>query len=71
MKKYLTIPQVAELLNISERAAWQRLYRGQLPYRRWGRRVLVPLAELERFMEQLPGRSADEALRNVDDNETA
>ncbi len=67
MKKYLTIPQTAALLGITERATWQRLYRGQLPYRRWGRRVLVPLAELERFMDELPGQSADDALRNIDD----
>lgn len=66
MKRYLTIPEAAELLGITERAAWQRIYRGQLPHRRWGRRVLVPLDELERFLEHLPGCSADQALHVVE-----
>ena len=61
MKKYLSIPEAAEMLGITQRAAWQRLYRGQLPHRRWGRRVLIPMAELERFLEQLPGCTADQA----------
>jgi excisionase family DNA binding protein len=65
MKKYLTVPEAAEVIGITERAAWQRIYRGQLPHRRWRRRVLVPLDELERFLEQLPGCSADQALHAV------
>jgi len=61
MKKYLSIPEATEMLGITQRAAWQRLYRGQLPQRRWGRRVLIPMAELERFLEQLPGCTTDQA----------
>jgi excisionase family DNA binding protein len=64
-RKYLSIPEVAEILGISSSAAWQRLYRGQLPYRRWGKRVLVPLADLERFLAGLPGRSPQEAVATM------
>lgn len=67
MKKHLTVPEAAETLGITERAAWQRLYRGQLPHRRWGRRVLIPLAELERFIEQLPGCTAEDARKAIEE----
>ena len=69
MKKYLTVPESATRLGISERAAWQRIYRGQLPHRRWGRRVIIPLDELERFLEQLPGCSVQEALEEIQKSE--
>ena len=65
--KFLKVPEAAKLLGISERAAWKRLYRGELPYRRWGKRVLIPVAELEAFMAALPGKSAEEALVTIEE----
>jgi excisionase family DNA binding protein len=67
MKKYLKIPEAAQLLGISDKAAWQRLYRGELPYRRWGRRVLIPVEELEKFIAALPGKTAAEAVTAVEE----
>ena len=66
MKRLLTVREAAEELNITERAAWQRIYRHQLPHRRWGRKVVVPVAELEKFIESLPGVSAKEAAAKVE-----
>ena len=34
--------EAARLLGISEPAIRARIFRGQLPVQRWGRRVLVP-----------------------------
>ena len=65
MKKNLTVPEAAERLGISERATWQRIYRGQLPHRRWGRRVIIPQDELEEFIKELPGCSVEEALAEI------
>ena len=65
MKKLLTIPEVAARLGISERATWQRIYRGQLPHRRWGRRVMILADELEEFLKALPGCSVEEALEEM------
>ena len=62
MKKYLRMPEAAEILGVSERAAWQRLYRGQLPHRRWGRRVMIDRDELEAFIRALPGTTVEEAI---------
>jgi excisionase family DNA binding protein len=69
MKKYLTVLEVAARLGITERAAWQRIYRGQLPHRRWGRRVIIPLDELKEFLAKLPGCSVKEALEEVQGRE--
>ena len=65
MKKNLTVPEAAARLGISERATWQRIYRGQLPHRRWGRRVIIPQDELETFIKELPGCSVEEALAEI------
>jgi excisionase family DNA binding protein len=64
--KYLKVPEAATMLGISEKAAWQRLYRGELPHRRWGRRVLIPMDELEKFLAALPGTTAEEAVATLE-----
>ena len=65
MKKNLTVPEVAERLGISERAVRQRINRGQLPFRRWGRSIIIPQDELEAFIKALPGCSVEEALEEM------
>lgn len=67
MKKTLSVPEVAEELGISERAVWQRIYRNQLPHRRWGRRVFILAAELEEFLAALPGATMEKALDHTED----
>jgi excisionase family DNA binding protein len=67
MTKYLKVPEAAKLLGISDKATWQRLYRGEIPHRRWGRRVLIPLEELEKFLAALPGTTAEEAVAAVEE----
>jgi len=64
-KKYITVPELADRYGWTESSVWQRLYRGQIPHRRWGRRVLIPVAELEQFLAALPGCTAAEALAAV------
>ena len=60
MKKYLTKDEVARLLGRSPKAIEHMVERGQLPYRKLGRRVLFLREELEAFIEALPGvRPAD------------
>jgi excisionase family DNA binding protein len=64
--KYLTVVRVAELLSLTPKAVRQRIARGELPYRRWGRRVLIPASELEEFLGALPGRSARQAVATIE-----
>jgi len=61
----LDVPAVAERLGVTEKTVRARIGRGQLPHRRLGGRVLVPAADLEKFLAALPGLTAAEALRNV------
>jgi len=67
MSKYIKVPEAAAVLGISEKAAWQRLYRGELPCKRWGRRVLISMEELEKFLAALPGTTAEQAVATVEE----
>ena len=55
--KHLTVEQTAEVLGLTPKAVRQRISRGQLPFRKLGKRVLVPAVELEKFLFALPGRA--------------
>ena len=67
MTRHLTVGEVAIALGRTTRAVWHGIYRGEIPHRRWGRRVLVPEDELEKFLAALPGRTADEAVATVEE----
>lgn len=69
-QKLLTVPEAAELLNITARAAWMRVYRNQIPHKRWGHKVVISSTELENFINSLPGPSAKEAAAKVEDHAT-
>ena len=67
MKEFLTFAEAAEPLGLSEKALRQRIFRGQIPYRKLGKRVLIPVDELERFLRSLPGKTVDEAVAAVEE----
>ncbi|HJY81346.1 MAG TPA: DNA-binding protein [Candidatus Binatia bacterium] len=60
------MPQAAEALGITERACWQRIYRKQIPFRRWGRKVVIVADELDAFIKSLPGATIEEAVAKVE-----
>ena len=62
MKKHLSVKEFAREEKMTERSVWQRIYRGQIPVRRWGKRVLIPIEEWDKFLDGLPGRTAEQAL---------
>jgi len=64
-KKALSVKEAAGLLNQTERAIWMKIYRHQIPYRRWGKRVFILTEELEEFLKALDGVSADEAAERA------
>jgi excisionase family DNA binding protein len=68
MKKYLTIAEAAPPRGLTEKAVRQKIFRGQLPYRKLGRRVLIPADELERFLAALPGKTAEEAVAAAEES---
>jgi excisionase family DNA binding protein len=66
MKRVLTVPEAAAELGITARAVWQRVYRGQLPHHRNGRRVYLLQDELDRFLKESPGTTVEEALARAE-----
>lgn len=68
MKKLLTVKEAAGVLGITERAAWMRIYRNELPHKRWSRKVVVVAGELETFINSLPGPSAKEAAAKAEEH---
>ena len=63
MENYLTIPETAETLGLSVLAVRKLVERRKLPFRKLGKRVLVPQQELIKFMHTLPGVSLETAAR--------
>jgi len=59
--------EAAALIGSTEKALRNRLARRQVPYRKLGRRVLIPGDELEKFLATLPGTTADEAVAAVEE----
>jgi excisionase family DNA binding protein len=47
----LTVPEAAKVLRLSRAFAYQLVAEGELPSLRLGRRVLIPRAALEQFIE--------------------
>ena len=67
VKTYVTVAEAAPSLGLTEKALRQRIFRGQVPYRNLGRRVLIPADELEKFLAALPGTTAAEAVAAVEE----
>jgi excisionase family DNA binding protein len=58
--EYLGIDELAALLGITRKSAYQRVARGQIPHRKWGRKLVFVRAEIVAFLDSLPGpRPAD------------
>ncbi len=64
--EHLTVDETAKKLKTTPKGIRHRIDRGQLPFKRWGRRILIPVGELENFLASLPGRTAEEAVAAVE-----
>jgi hypothetical protein len=60
-----SINTTAVVLDTTPRAVRARIARKQLPYRKLGGRVVVPIAELHQVMDHLAGLSAAEVIKNL------
>ena len=47
----MTVDEAAAFLGVSRTTAWRRVWDGELPSIRLGRRVLIPRARLEALLE--------------------
>jgi len=48
----ITVPEAAEMLGISRNFAYQLVREGKLPSIRFGKRILIPRASLDKMMEK-------------------
>ena len=53
-KPFYTIKELAEVLGVSEPYVRKMVYKGKIPARKWGRRVIVLKKELEEHLKNLP-----------------
>ena len=59
-KKTVKVAAAADELGITEKALRLRMGKGQFPYRKWGKSVVILRAELDEFLGTLPGKSLAE-----------
>ena len=48
----VSVAEAAEMLGVSTWLYYERVKTGEVPFIKIGRRIRVPLAQLERFLEQ-------------------
>jgi len=51
-KRTLTVIEAARILGLSRNAAYEAIRRGELPALRFGRRVVVPAAALDKMLAE-------------------
>ncbi len=66
----MRIPQAAIFLGLTSKALRRAVQRGQVPYRRWGGRIIFIEAELKCFLYDLPGLRSEEVFGGKTEKET-
>jgi excisionase family DNA binding protein len=62
-QKYIGVEEAAAMTGMTQAALYRKVARGQIPYRKWGRRVLFKRSELVEFIDALPGMRTEEVRR--------
>src|SRR5262245_40206993 len=57
-------PRAAEILGITQPALYMAVARKQVPFKKFGKKLLFFEEELIRFLDRQPGVDVEEALRN-------
>ena len=60
----LDVAAVADWLGVPQGMIRARVARQQIPYRKWGGRVIFIRREVTQYLEELDGVSVEEALEN-------
>ena len=61
-ERLLSLKQAAIYLGKSEKALYKSAERREVPFRRWGRKLVFDRHELDAFIKALPGLSLEEVL---------
>lgn len=49
---FYTVPEAAAIFRVSTKTIWRMVYSEKLRVRRFGRRVLIPVTEVERWLRE-------------------
>ena len=49
-KKYYTIKETADMINISRQKLYQMIQQKEFPYLKIGSRILIPIDQLEKYL---------------------
>ncbi len=60
---YLSVDEAASLFGSTPDALYRKVERGQVPYRKWGKRLLFKRSELLEFLDALPGMRPEDVKR--------
>ena len=55
----VSVRRAAALLGVSEDSVYQKVRAGELPHKRLGRRIIIPRAALERWLDKADFWDAD------------
>ena len=64
--EYVNLKEAAALSGLTTDALYRKIARRQLPYRKFGRRVLFKKSELLAFLDNLPGPRVEDVRRRWD-----
>lgn len=53
-RRVMSVPEAGKLLGLGKNGAYEAAARGEIPIIRIGRRLLVPIAALERLLDVQP-----------------
>ena len=62
-KRYINIGAASYLTGMTLDALYRKVERGQIPYRKWGKRMLFKERELLEFLDGLPGMRPEDVQR--------
>ena len=57
MRRTYTVEEAGELLGLSRGSVYEAVRRGDIPTVRIGRRILVPMRQLDRLLDAEPGET--------------
>jgi hypothetical protein len=63
-KRVLNLKEAAVYLGKTEKALYISVGRRQIPYRKWGKKLVFDRVELDKFITGLPGVTFDDVASN-------
>jgi excisionase family DNA binding protein len=61
----MDVKTAASELGANEKFLRGKIERKEIPFRKWGGRIVILRADLERYLNNLPGVSTEEALKKA------